>query len=118
MIDAPKEWKSRLLRCNPGDDDCVICQFLAGDHREAVLLAVIEALDEAAGSAEDSERRLVRDRATPCKWYRADRKVVWSTECGRWIGVIDGDHVEPYCPGCGRLVTRREGAADESANDL
>jgi len=52
------EYRSSVLRCNIGEDGCAVCDFLKGKRDAATLLAVIDALDDKLGDAEDGFRRL------------------------------------------------------------
>ncbi|NQT41303.1 MAG: hypothetical protein HQ581_27695 [Planctomycetes bacterium] len=51
-------WKSTVLLCNPGDDECLVCRFLEGDWTPDVLLHVIGVLDTALAEKEQLARTL------------------------------------------------------------
>ncbi len=46
------DYQSSVLRCDPGDDDCPTCKFLAGNRSVGVLMAVIENLDHCLAKSE------------------------------------------------------------------
>ena len=52
-------YKSSILLCNTGDDDCVICQFLNGNRDIICLMGVIQHLDNMLYKAEERENRLM-----------------------------------------------------------
>ena len=55
------EYKSSVLRCHVGDDNCPLCRFIEHDDRSpAVLMRVIEVLDAELSENEDFMRSAIR----------------------------------------------------------
>lgn len=53
-------YKSSVLTCNPCEEGCQVCAFLAGDRQREVLLNVIKVLDGALHDSEEHEKALIR----------------------------------------------------------
>jgi hypothetical protein len=57
------EYKSPVLTCHAGDDDCPICRFLEGERSEDTLLAVVSRLDGALAESQATLMRLAMSTA-------------------------------------------------------
>lgn len=53
-------FKSHVLLCYVGDDDCPVCRFLDGSTDEATLTSVINILDEALAEERQHTRVLMQ----------------------------------------------------------
>jgi hypothetical protein len=52
------QWKSSILLCNHGEDDCPVCVFVNGGRDVAGMERVIQILDSALAESEEFTRSL------------------------------------------------------------
>ena len=57
---SDEKYQSSVLKCNPEDTGCPVCDFLAGDREPKTMLVVINSLDKALSRAEDSTRGMAK----------------------------------------------------------
>ena len=53
------KFKSSVLKCDPEEDGCPVCEFLKDNHTVEILLKVIEYLDSKLAEEEKLSNRLV-----------------------------------------------------------
>jgi hypothetical protein len=56
------EWQSTVLKCNPCEQECAVCKFLAGDRSVEILMIVISRLDKALSDEELFARNLLKSK--------------------------------------------------------
>lgn len=52
------QWKSFVLQCDPGDDDCKVCDFLAGKRDLDTMMHVIKVLDHELAAEKKHSHKL------------------------------------------------------------